>query len=66
MRDMAPIMLEESYAAGLADPEWMRQNSHLDNIRHHPRYVALVKQMESNPWFSALTIRRTGALEITC
>jgi len=40
--------LEKSYAAGLADPDWMRQDSDLDNIRHHPRYVALVKKMESN------------------
>jgi adenylate cyclase len=40
--------LEKSYAAGLADPDWMRQDSDLDNIRHHPRYVALVKTMESN------------------
>ena len=39
--------LERSYAAGLADPEWMRQDSDLDNIRHHPRYKELVKQMES-------------------
>jgi non-specific serine/threonine protein kinase len=39
--------LEKSYAAGLADPEWMRQDSDLDNIRHHPRYKELVKQMES-------------------
>jgi hypothetical protein len=32
----------------LADPDWMRQDSDLDNIRHHPRYVALVKKMESD------------------
>ena len=39
--------LEKSYSAGLADPEWMRQDSDLDNIRHHPRYKELVKRMES-------------------
>jgi serine/threonine protein kinase/TolB-like protein/Tfp pilus assembly protein PilF len=39
--------LEKSYAAGLADPEWMEQDSDLDNIRHHPRYKELVKQMEA-------------------
>ena len=39
--------LEQSYEAGLADPEWMRQDSDLDNIRHHPRYKELVKRMES-------------------
>jgi hypothetical protein len=39
--------LEKSYAAGLADPEWMSQDSDLDNIRHHPRYKDLVKRMES-------------------
>ena len=37
--------LEKSYEAGLADPEWMRQDSDLDNIRHHPRYKELVKRM---------------------
>jgi TolB-like protein/Tfp pilus assembly protein PilF len=39
--------LEKSYAAGLADPDWMRQDSDLDNIRKHPRYKELVKQMET-------------------
>ena len=39
--------LEKSYAAGLADPEWMRQDSDLDNIRKHKRYKDLVKQMET-------------------
>jgi serine/threonine protein kinase/tetratricopeptide (TPR) repeat protein len=39
--------LEKSYQAGLADPEWMRQDSDLDNIRHHPRYKELVKRMEA-------------------
>ena len=39
--------LEKSYAAGLADPEWMRQDSDLDNIRKHPRYKDLVKRMEA-------------------
>ncbi len=39
--------LEKSYAAGLADPEWMQQDSDLDNIRHHPRYKELVKRMET-------------------
>ena len=32
---------------GLADPEWMSQDSDLDNIRHHPRYKELVKRMEA-------------------
>jgi TolB-like protein/Tfp pilus assembly protein PilF len=40
--------LEKSYEAGLADPEWMRQDSDLDNIRHHPRYKELVKRMEAD------------------
>jgi len=39
--------LEKSYAAGLADPEWMRQDSDLDNIRQHARYMELVKRMEA-------------------
>jgi TolB-like protein/Tfp pilus assembly protein PilF len=39
--------LEKSYAAGLADPEWMEQDSDLDNIRHHPRYKELVQLMEA-------------------
>jgi TolB-like protein/tRNA A-37 threonylcarbamoyl transferase component Bud32/Flp pilus assembly protein TadD len=39
--------LEKSYAAGLADPEWMRQDSDLDNIRKHARYKELVKRMET-------------------
>lgn len=39
--------LEKSYEAGLADPDWMRQDSDLDNIRNHPRYRALVEQMEA-------------------
>ena len=39
--------LEKSYAAGLADPEWMRQDSDLDNIRKHKRYKDLVKRMEA-------------------
>jgi TolB-like protein/Tfp pilus assembly protein PilF len=39
--------LEKSYEAGLADPEWMRQDSDLDNIRQHARYKELVKRMEA-------------------
>ena len=39
--------LEKSYDAGLADPEWMRQDSDLDNIRQHARYKELVKRMEA-------------------
>jgi TolB-like protein/Tfp pilus assembly protein PilF len=39
--------LEKSYAAGLADPEWMEQDSDLDNIRKHARYKDLVKRMEA-------------------
>ena len=39
--------LEKSYAAGLADPEWMQQDSDLDNIRKHARYKELVKRMEA-------------------
>jgi TolB-like protein/Tfp pilus assembly protein PilF len=39
--------LEKSYDAGLADPEWMRQDSDLDNIRKHARYKELVKRMEA-------------------
>jgi serine/threonine protein kinase/TolB-like protein/Tfp pilus assembly protein PilF len=39
--------LEKSYESGLADPEWMRQDSDLDNIRKHARYKELVKRMEA-------------------
>ena len=39
--------LEKSYEAGLADPEWMRQDSDLDNIRKHARYKELVRRMEA-------------------
>jgi TolB-like protein/Tfp pilus assembly protein PilF len=39
--------LEKSYAAGLADPEWMKQDSDLDNIRKHARYKELVKRMKA-------------------
>ncbi|MCU0233776.1 MAG: protein kinase [Thermoanaerobaculales bacterium] len=40
--------LERSYDAGLADPEWMEQDSDLDNVREHPRYRALVKRMHGD------------------
>jgi TolB-like protein/Flp pilus assembly protein TadD len=40
--------LERSYEAGLADPEWMRQDSDLDNLREEARYQALVERMESD------------------
>ena len=40
--------LERSYEAGLADPDWMREDSDLDNLRDHPRYKALVERMESS------------------
>jgi non-specific serine/threonine protein kinase len=39
--------LERSYEAGLADPEWMRQDSDLDNLRGEARYQALIERMES-------------------
>ena len=39
--------LENSYEAGLSDPDWMAQDSDLDNIRDHPRYIALVERMEA-------------------
>jgi tetratricopeptide (TPR) repeat protein len=39
--------LERSYRAGLADPDWMEQDSDLDNIRDHPRYKTLVKEMRA-------------------
>ena len=38
--------LEKSHEAGLSDPEWMAQDSDLDNVRDQPRYKALVAQME--------------------
>jgi adenylate cyclase len=44
--DPALDALERSYREGLADPEWMHQDSDLDNIREHPRYVALLAEME--------------------
>ena len=40
--------LERSYEAGLADPDWMRQDSDLDNLRDLPRYKALVARMEGS------------------
>jgi adenylate cyclase len=45
--DPALDALEKSYQEGLADPEWMRQDSDLDNIRELPRYQALVARMEA-------------------
>ncbi len=39
--------LERSYKAGLADPEWMRNDSDLDNLRGHPRFEALMQRMEA-------------------
>ena len=45
--DEAIEALEKSYAAGLADPEWMAQDSDLDNIRDMVRYKALVERMEA-------------------
>jgi non-specific serine/threonine protein kinase len=45
--DPALDALERSYLEGLADPEWMRQDSDLDNIRDLPRYQALVARMEA-------------------
>jgi adenylate cyclase len=40
--------LERSYEAGLADPEWMRQDSDLDNLRNENRYQALIERMEAD------------------
>jgi TolB-like protein/thioredoxin-like negative regulator of GroEL len=40
--------LERSYEAGLADPEWMRNDSDLDNLRGHPRFEALMQRMEAD------------------
>ena len=40
--------LERSYEAGLADPEWMEQDSDLDNLREEARYQALVERMEAD------------------
>ena len=39
--------LEKSYEAGLSDPEWMAQDSDLDNVRDQQRYKDLVKRMEA-------------------
>ncbi|MFQ5701455.1 MAG: protein kinase [Acidobacteriota bacterium] len=44
--DSAFDALERSFEAGLADPDWMRQDSDLDNIRDDPRFEALLKRME--------------------
>ena len=46
--DAAIDALEGSYEAGLADPEWMEQDSDLDNLREEPRYQALVERMEAD------------------
>ena len=40
--------LEKSYEAGLSDPEWMAQDSDLDNVRDQPRYKALIERMEAD------------------
>jgi TolB-like protein/Flp pilus assembly protein TadD len=40
--------LERSYEAGLSDPDWMAQDSDLDNIRDLPRYKSLVERMEAD------------------
>ncbi|MGB5581440.1 MAG: tetratricopeptide repeat protein, partial [Woeseia sp.] len=39
--------LEKSFAAGLADPDWMEQDSDLDNIRDDPRYASLLANMRA-------------------
>jgi adenylate cyclase len=39
--------LERSFEAGLSDPEWMAQDSDLDNLREMVRYKALVERMEA-------------------
>jgi TolB-like protein/Tfp pilus assembly protein PilF/predicted Ser/Thr protein kinase len=44
--DSALDALEKSYREGMADPDWMRQDSDLDSIREHPRYVALLAAMK--------------------
>jgi len=43
-----PNRLERSFEAGLADPDWMRDDSDLDNVQNHPRYEALSERMEAN------------------
>ena len=45
--DLAIQALEKSYEAGLADPEWMAQDSDLDSLRDLVRYKALVERMEA-------------------
>jgi non-specific serine/threonine protein kinase len=40
--------LEKSYAAGLADPAWMRRDSDLDPLRQDPRFEDLLARMESS------------------
>jgi hypothetical protein len=40
--------LERSYEAGLADPDWMKQDSDLDNVRNHPRYQDLLRRMTAD------------------
>ena len=39
--------LEKSYAAGLADPDWMNNDSDLDPLRGFPRFDALMQQMDA-------------------
>jgi TolB-like protein/Flp pilus assembly protein TadD len=46
-KDKAITALEKSYEAGLADPEWMEQDSDLDALRDMVRYQALVERMEA-------------------
>ncbi len=45
--DKALHTLERAYKAGYADHSWMRQDSDLDPLRDHPRFLALLSKMES-------------------
>ena len=45
--DAAIDALERSVAAGNVQPDWWRQDSDLDNVRHDPRFEELIQRMEA-------------------
>ena len=46
--DRALDALEQSVNAGYSVPNWLHQDSDLDNIRDHPRFAELIERVEQN------------------
>jgi adenylate cyclase len=44
--DQAIDSLERSVKSGLTEKRWLERDSNLDPLRHHPRYQALLDQLE--------------------